>query len=327
MAIAITMEQIPKVVPVIKVIRVENATSRKHPRPDENGEPFSTENKQRYPHRTQQRHNARSRRRGVSNNKSNQKDRGENKRKPLDSSIDAPSCSVCRQVDHPKYKCPKCRATYCSILCCRRHKDGLCEATKATIIETPNSKTLATTGVTSKYLTNDNVPMPLLSATASSASQRRKDEDALDEGWKIDSTMTHAMQSSLWLRQELQDSGLRALITRIVNSSNTLDRDLHTAQERALQQAKDDHPMFQRFIDKLLVLSGVLERQREDSETTLETWLQQNNDGQHPLVLKALPRRIRHETTSSEKSSTVDDSSDGTTSESSDTSDGDESVA
>ncbi|XP_041436688.1 zinc finger, HIT-type containing 3 L homeolog isoform X1 [Xenopus laevis] len=33
-------------------------------------------------------------------------------------------CCVCSS-DTPKYRCPGCRAKYCSVSCCKKHKDGL----------------------------------------------------------------------------------------------------------------------------------------------------------------------------------------------------------
>ncbi|KAJ8266337.1 hypothetical protein GJAV_G00129240 [Gymnothorax javanicus] len=40
-------------------------------------------------------------------------------------------CSVCNEQT-PKYKCPRCKVRYCSVTCCKNHKDD-CQATKQTV--------------------------------------------------------------------------------------------------------------------------------------------------------------------------------------------------
>jgi hypothetical protein len=143
--------------------------------------------------------------------------------------------------------------------------------------------------------------------------------------------MVQLMQRSGWLRTELQDSGLRQLLIEIATASNICGPNKQTHQEQALQKAKLDYPHFKRFIDKLLVLTTVLERQREDTEIHLADWLSNETaKDAHPLILKPIAGRPKIRVDAKEKeekdadetddSGSDDDSdsgSDGSSSESS----------
>ncbi|KAG1690555.1 hypothetical protein DVH05_028058 [Phytophthora capsici] len=39
-------------------------------------------------------------------------------------------CAVCEAAE-AKYKCPTCRAPYCSLVCCKKHKETPCEPAPA----------------------------------------------------------------------------------------------------------------------------------------------------------------------------------------------------
>jgi hypothetical protein len=99
------------------------------------------------------------------------------------------------------------------------------------------------------------------------------DDDDLEEGWKITSEMKQAMQQAEWLRNELKDGGLQQIIAGIQAAPNVAMKrnQTLTKQEIELHRTKQDNPQFQKFLDKLLVLTGVLER--EDPEQSLEEWL------------------------------------------------------
>ncbi len=108
--------------------------------------------------------------------------------------------------------------------------------------------------------------------------QAPQDDEDLDEGWKITDDMKKAVENSSWLRQQLQDGGLRDLMQKIVASGD------------GLQQQR--YPQFQVFVDKLLVLAGILEREDGENEP-LEEWLEQ--DWSHdppPLSLRPLRRKL-----------------------------------
>jgi hypothetical protein len=99
-----------------------------------------------------------------------------------------------------------------------------------------------------------------------------EEDEEDEEGWKIDDTMMTAMDHSMWLRGELKDGGLRQLICELDEAddtpmplrNNNRNR-LHgailpqqSAREEALAKAKANNPNFCTFIDKLLMLTGVL---------------------------------------------------------------------
>jgi hypothetical protein len=136
------------------------------------------------------------------------------------------------------------------------------------------------------------------------------DDDSLEEGWKITQEMMDTMDKSDWLRKELKnDGGLRQIIFRIMTASDKVGttRNGCTPQEEQLDQSKNDFPPFGNFMDKLLVLAGILERQPQQQEpqqqggdvpeeilAPLSEWLQEHQDReelQQSLALKPIPRR------------------------------------
>jgi len=136
------------------------------------------------------------------------------------------------------------------------------------------------------------------------AQQRRRleqddDADDLDEGWKITERMMNAMDKSEWLKKELQDGGLRQVIYEIDSASNIVGKDGYTQQEKALEQAKTKYPNLSTFLDKLLVVTGVLERQEQEEEESLEEWLERHGGREEslgPLVLASIQRKPRLDT-------------------------------
>jgi zinc finger HIT domain-containing protein 3 len=194
-----------------------------------------------------------------------------------------------------RYKCPKCRIAYCSVQCCRAHKEKGCQ---------PNE-----TPVTSKYLP----PNLLLRDIPQNPIPRRKNQDDdLEEGWKITDNMKIAMDSSDWLKKELHDGGLRQIIHEICLVSNTVANGGKTHQELALEEAKRNYPSFGTFVDKLLVLTGVLERQHTD--TDLSQWLEEDDLG--PLALVSIPRQIRAPLNTTDESCSASDSEESDSDES-----------
>jgi len=214
-----------------------------------------------------------------------------------------PKCFVC-QKEEPKYKCPKCRAPYCSMECCRKHKEVPCEPQQ-----------IKTEVLKSKYLPSD----LLLNDPNQNALHRRKqldDTDDLEDGWKITRDMMDSINQSSWLRHELEDGGLRQMMYEIDSASNTVTQSGKTHQEEALDRYKQKYPNFRGFVDKLLVTAGILERQ--DVSEELAIWLKRKEDDLGPLALKPIPRRCEpiqlppmqnHDDSSSEDSSESDEDS------------------
>lgn len=119
-----------------------------------------------------------------------------------------------------------------------------------------------------------------------------EDDDELDEGWKITKEMMDVMDKSTWLKQELQDGGLRQIIAQIDAESNRVTNSGKTSQEEALEKAKSKYKPFEGFVDKLLVITGILEREETEEKEEMEDWLERDSDDLGPLALKPVPRKI-----------------------------------
>jgi len=231
-----------------------------------------------------------------------------------------PGCSVC-ETGAPNYKCPQCRAIYCSIACCRKHKQELCAATAVSNnhnnnpavangeTTTNNNNEVTTNGaaaprtVRSKYLSDSELQKLLDQQTRAGSSRKRpRDDHGSDEpGWSLTSDMIQSLRDSAWLREELQDDpGLRHWVSHIAHASNVCSGNSSnnskqsaaatTPQERLLQETIN--PSLRQFLDKLLVVAGVLERPADD-HTDLEEWLRAptSHSSRQQLQLKSLPQR------------------------------------
>ena len=161
------------------------------------------------------------------------------------------------------------------------------------------------------------------------------DDEELEVGWKMTEEMMNEMDKSDWLRTELQDGGLRQLIWEVLSASTSLNRSgSATHQEELLQMTSTKYPHFRTFLDKLKVLTGVLERQNVQGgdDDDLTQWLEQEGDDLGPLAMKpqgcsretsGLPVLPTNEDTSDDESSSPlssDDSASSSTSGGSSTS-------
>eukprot|EP00980_Cylindrotheca_fusiformis_P009516 scaffold2077_cov119-Cylindrotheca_fusiformis.AAC.19 len=165
------------------------------------------------------------------------------------------ACSVCFADENPpRYKCPRCRALYCSVVCCRSHKD-ICIQEK---------KQEEKSNIPSKYgnlFMCNGVPNHAISMRVVREDHDDDGDNSIEEGWNVTQEMKQAISRSEWLRSELKDGGLRALISQIVSAGNQ--------RHCAIQQVKERYPSFKTFLDKLLLVAGVLEHQ--DSGEVVET--------------------------------------------------------
>ncbi|CAJ1952368.1 unnamed protein product [Cylindrotheca closterium] len=184
------------------------------------------------------------------------------------------SCIICA-VEEPKYKCPKCTARYCTVACCKKHKEvcpgipGNSTATSydtASKAESSSSPSIPTTSK-SKYTNSLDMEQTMAQCVAKRQEQLESenyqddDDDSIDEGWKITEEMKQALFHSEWLRDELQDGGLRLLIGQVVSIPHG------PRKHQVLQEIKERYPSFGVFVDKLLYLTGVLEE--EDDKATI----------------------------------------------------------
>ncbi|GFH50242.1 hypothetical protein CTEN210_06718 [Chaetoceros tenuissimus] len=209
-------------------------------------------------------------------------------------------CGVCG-IDDGKYKCPKCRVPYCSVKCCKEHKLQCMNA--ASPIKPSNSSQESTQKeikasqyLDAKQLTND----PLENSIK--RRQMLDDDDDSDlelEGWKITKEMMDRIDSSDWIRQELQDGGLRQIIAEIDVADDTQDntcrkkRKLNaqpepTPRELALMRARQSNPNFSNFIDRLLVTAGVLVEGDLSMEEQVMSVLNGNGNAEEQLGMLAL---------------------------------------
>ena len=212
---------------------------------------------------------------------------GESKKQAPVVAAAVPTCAICA-AQQPKYKCPKCRAPYCGIACCRTHKEKGCAAAAAA------AATTSTTTNKNKYGGEVNASWKQTLDSLDPSDWEEAFED-LDDGWKLTTAMKDALHKSSWLQDELQDQGLRQLLVKVVAASqNTTlsggSRRIQTEQEQLLQQLKESNPAFGAFVDKVMVIAGVLEREGKDADSILEEWLSTTKP---PLSvgLKPLSRR------------------------------------
>jgi len=241
-----------------------------------------------------------------------------------------PICTVCSDAEKiSNYKCPKCRAIYCSVACCKEHKK-ICPQTPppdmtTPIVSPPNS--------ISGTMTCFNLP-PLRSRNSGNYDDNNDDDDSLDEEWVVTDDMKRSIEKSDWLRKQLQsDGGLRDVIRQITTSRNI----------ESIKHVQQRLPKFQIFLDKLLVVAGILERSpdnvhddnngQEEMEP-LEEWLERDwsqDQNPPPLSLKPLRRKMPDFQPvdlpeSSEDETSKDESTDSESSEDDESSDGSDST-
>lgn len=243
---------------------------------------------------------------------SNSRDRGGGPRNhrrhpatvPIEPSAQKNTCTVCTAGDST-YKCPKCRFIYCSIACCRRHKEEFCSLILAATANnvTPNPQKLPNIR-TSKFMSEAELEKLQGQTNVLSNSQfqtPKSDYEELEKGWEMTDHMIASMKDSAWLREELADVGLQHFISKITSTAFVpvgekrrrrgapMNADTTTEREQLLTELKANNPHFQRFLDKLLVITGVLERQGDDD--SLDQWLTRNDEINANLILKPLPQR------------------------------------
>jgi len=208
-----------------------------------------------------------------------------------------PCCVVCGS-DDGKYKCPKCREPYCSVKCCREHKEK-CPALAAVatnpddVDDNNNQNTSGTATASSidpkdapekkasRYLPSDDLTADPLENAVKRRRMLNEDEDDAssdDEGWRLTREMMDRIDNSPWLRAELADGGLRQMVCEIDGADEAARqgggsyhrrRRNHFAggmgktvqmspRELALEKARRTNPNFGRFVDRMLLTAGVL---------------------------------------------------------------------
>jgi len=187
-------------------------------------------------------------------------------------------CTVCA-LANPKYKCPKCRQPYCSVSCCKSHRD-LCSAQPSTENSILQPSSITSQKKKSKYLPQETLKNYLESyskhpTTATATTTKEEDEDF--EKWPITEEMKRSLIDSPWLRKELVDGGLRQIITNIDSSP-------YEQRKQLLHKGICDNSNFRNFIDQLLVTAGVLKKS-ENGLLVLDIPSTKTDQRQHPAIL------------------------------------------
>ena len=228
----------------------------------------------------------RNQKRGQGHGRGGQRGRSLNKKKKSSPEgfaklpIKIEGCSVCKvvtaEIGPPKYKCPKCRASYCSVVCCRQHKmvcPGIIKKVEASSSSSTTNARADGIAVEAKVITsiaNSSNEYPAVDNSNKDEQQRKHktklenntelydhnndgddvdddddddddDDSSLEEGWKITDEMKTALRNSPWLRNELKDGGLRHMVASLVNSEKKFKKSLrrkhtHSSSNRRLPQ-------------------------------------------------------------------------------------------
>lgn len=149
-----------------------------------------------------------------------------------------------------KYKCPTCHLRYCSVACCRTHKETPCEKKE------PASAAAAVAGKKRGRDTaaDDFFPVPSSIARRHhrdvAAAKAKQDQQEEEEDWPVlTDDMRKALSESKWLRSALEDSTLCILLA---------DIDGDAQRGRKLREALGQYPDLKGFVDRLLLEVGAL---------------------------------------------------------------------
>lgn len=192
------------------------------------------------------------------------------------------TCIVCSSAI-PKYKCPNCREPYCSVACCKAHKET-CSPNLTTAAAAATTNKINTDFQRSKYYlppSSREDDDSLLRPTKCSKRPFSMEEQEEEELWHITEDMKQTLNNSQWLRKELSDGGLRQLITEIDSSGiSSIER------SEALHDAICKNSNFRGFVDQLLVTTGVIVKEEDDRLVLVHPGRKKQNEKQ--LVVNAL---------------------------------------
>jgi hypothetical protein len=140
-------------------------------------------------------------------------------------------CCVCAEAS--KYKCPKCYARYCSVVCYKVHKEGEGCAAAEAAAGGKGAGSSAAAAAAAKAAAPRWVPPPV------------DDEDYMPT---ITDDHRHMLDASSELRGALKSDELRALIKKVVSSPNP---------DYALKMEMDENPRLRQFADMTLLTAGL----------------------------------------------------------------------
>ncbi|KAL3663149.1 hypothetical protein V7S43_011560 [Phytophthora oleae] len=128
----------------------------------------------------------------------------------------AQQCAVCETAE-AKYKCPTCRAPYCSLVCCKKHKETPCEPAPEKPQEPPQ-------------------PMPA-KATAMDV-----DAEDVDPAEKLTDEQMNVLRTCDDIKEMLSNPAITQALTQIDSSQDKM---------KALEKALLD-PTFAKFMYQAL---------------------------------------------------------------------------
>ncbi|KAG6614384.1 putative MYND Zn-finger protein/hormone receptor interactor [Phytophthora cinnamomi] len=129
-------------------------------------------------------------------------------------------CAVCETAE-AKYKCPTCRAPYCSLVCCKKHKETPCES--APVPEKPQES-----------------PTPA-SAPASATAMDVEEEDA-NLAENLTDEQLGVLRTSAGVKEMLANPAITQALTQIDSSQDKM---------KTLEKALLD-PTFAKFMYQAL---------------------------------------------------------------------------
>ena len=216
-------------------------------------------------------------------------------------------CIVCSSAI-PKYKCPNCREPYCSVACCKAHKEA-CSPNLTNAAAAATTNKINTDFQRSKYYlptsreNDDSLLRPIKKYGKRPSSMEEQQEE--EELWHITEDMKQTLNNSQWLRKELSDGGLRQLIAEIDSSGKS-----SIERSEALHDAICKNSNFRGFVDQLLITTGVIVKEEDDRLVLVHPGRKKQNEKQ--LVVNALTNNDDNESDASESvdSATSEEESD-----------------
>ncbi|CAM9211734.1 unnamed protein product [Ectocarpus sp. 12 AP-2014] len=177
--------------------------------------------------------------------------------------IEAETCSVCKE-NPSKYRCPRCAAPYCSLVCNKAHKVGSSLAPPCTgkragaPLSTPSPHSggggdnrNSPTGAKrprEEEVANENGGVAVEGSTRACARKGRDQwrggrEDKEEEEWQMSADQMERISGCAWLKAAVRDPKLQKLLTEIDQAD---DREKALAFHRTSTQ-------FGEFMDNMLL--------------------------------------------------------------------------
>ncbi|CAM9361462.1 unnamed protein product [Phaeothamnion confervicola] len=154
-------------------------------------------------------------------------------------------CSACA-AEAPKYRCPACEARYCSVACCKRHKEGGEDRPPCSGKRAAAEDKLALTRKRARATAAPAIPK--VAPAGNPLAQCLEEQEA--EAWRLQPEQRGKLARCEWLKAALRDPKLQMLL-REIDGADDNDAELRFART---------NPQFAEFVDKMLLELGLLVR-------------------------------------------------------------------